>query len=153
MIAKTLAQLALEHLAGRTERDRFDEDDVVRNLPPRHFAGQMREQLFATHRVAAFAHDHKQRSLAPLRVRHRDAGDAGEGRMRQRDVLQLDRADPSPSFERVAALYRKAAGSASREGCTPLEHPRGHNKRHSREQSLVRIPAIFLAGTQLEDSA
>src|SRR5258706_5599583 len=73
IVAKLLAQLGLQHLAGGAKRNRIDKDDVVRNLPLRHAAFVMRKHLRPRHfGVRPLDHD-QQRPLVPLRVRRSDA--------------------------------------------------------------------------------
>src|SRR5690606_8106522 len=97
VLGELLAQLRLEDLAGGPERDRLDELDVVGRPPLRDLALVVGDQLLARHLRAGLAHHDQQGALVPLRMRHPDHGGVGHRRMGERQVLEVDRADPFPA--------------------------------------------------------
>ena len=79
-------QLALRHFARRRHRQRLGEDHVIRHLPGREVLRDVREDRVLGHVGARLLHDHQQRPLRPLRMRHADhrrVGDAGTAHERR----------------------------------------------------------------------
>src|SRR5437764_1430284 len=89
-----LAQRELGQLAGRGMRQLLHEDHVVRHPPLGDLAFVELEQIFPRDVLSGLLHRDHDRPLVPLRMLHADHRGLGDRRMRHRDVLEVDRADP-----------------------------------------------------------
>ena len=101
----------------------------------------VREQFLARDFGVRLPHDDEQRALVPLRMRDRDAGRHGHGRMGHRDVLDFDRADPLASrLDDVLA----AVGDVHVAIGIDRRDVAGREPRHARLVGLQRIAAVGL---------
>src|SRR5712692_5741857 len=92
-----LAQRELGELAGGGVRQLGDEDDVVGRPPFRDLPLVELEQLIPGDFLPGFLHRHHDRSLVPFGMLHADDRRLGDRRVRDRDILEVDRADPFPA--------------------------------------------------------
>src|ERR1700741_4174537 len=89
-----LPQGQLRELAGRGMRQLVYEHDVVGHPPFRDLALVEPEQLVPRDLLPGLLHRDHDRPLVPFRVAHADHRRLGDRRVRDGDVLQIDRADP-----------------------------------------------------------
>src|SRR5688572_13459005 len=94
VILELLAQRELGELAGRSVRQLGHEHHVVGHPPFRDLAFVEAQQLVFRDVLAGLLHRHHDRALVPFRMMHADHRGLGDRRVRDRDVLQVDRADP-----------------------------------------------------------
>src|SRR5690349_11905772 len=94
VVLHLLAQRELGELAGRRVRQLLHEHHVVGLPPLGDLAVVELEQLVARHFPARLLHRDDDRPLVPFRVLDADHRRLGDRRVRHRDVLQVDRADP-----------------------------------------------------------
>src|SRR6267142_2187629 len=94
VILHLLAQRELGELAGRGVRQLLHEHDVVGHPPLGDLALVELEQLVARHLLPRLLHRHDDRPLVPFRMLDADYRGLGDRRMRDGDVLEVDRADP-----------------------------------------------------------
>src|SRR5689334_10311598 len=94
VVLHLLAQLELGELAGRGVRQLLHEHHVVGDRPLGDLALVEPEQLVARDVAARLLHRDDDRPLAPFRVLHADYRRLGDRGVRDRDVLEVDRADP-----------------------------------------------------------
>src|SRR5437879_3800629 len=89
IVAIFFPQRPFGELAGRGMRKLVDEHDVVGNPPLRSLPAIEIEQRLASQLTALFAHDEQQGPLIPFRMPNADDGGLDNGRMANRDVLEL----------------------------------------------------------------
>src|SRR5260221_4287746 len=94
VVLELLPQSQLGELAGRGMRQLVDEQHVVGHPPLGDLALVELQQLALRHLAAGLLHRDDDRPLVPLRMLHADHRRLGDRRVRDRDVLQVDRADP-----------------------------------------------------------
>src|SRR5947207_9169182 len=94
VVLELLPQRELGELAGRGVRQLGDEHHVVRHPPLRDLAFVESKDLFLRHFLAGLLHRDDDRPLVPLRLLDADHRRLGDGRVRHRDALEVDRADP-----------------------------------------------------------
>src|SRR5574339_206986 len=93
-ILELLPQGELGELAGRGMRKLVHENQVVGHPPLGDLALVELEHFLLRDLLAGLLHHHHDRALVPFRVAHADHRGLGDRRVRDRDVLQVDRADP-----------------------------------------------------------
>src|SRR6266850_1720320 len=94
VILHLLAQRELGELAGRGVRQLLHEHDVVGHPPLGDLALVELQELVARHLLPRLLHRHDDRPLVPFRMLDADHRGLGDRRMRDGDVLEVDRADP-----------------------------------------------------------
>src|SRR6185436_35039 len=94
VVLELLPQRELGELAGRGVRQLGHEDDVVGHPPLGDLAFVEAQQLVLRYVLPRLLHRHHDRALVPLRMAHADHRRLRDRRMRHRDVLEVDRADP-----------------------------------------------------------
>src|SRR5262245_7203085 len=94
VVGELLAQLQLVELAGRRERNRVDEDHVLRQPPFGHFALQEAKDILLAYAGSGLALNDEQGALVPLGMAHTDRSRIGHADATERQVLELDGADP-----------------------------------------------------------
>src|SRR4029078_3977889 len=94
VVLELLAQRELGELARGGVRQLRHEQDIVRHPPLGDLALVEAQQLFARNLLPGLLHHHHDRPLVPLRVLDADHRRLRDRRVRDRDVLQVDRADP-----------------------------------------------------------
>src|SRR6185436_13991013 len=94
VILELLPQGELGELAGRGMRQLVHEHDVVRHPPLRDLAFVEAQELVLRDLLSRLLRRHHDRALVPLGVVHADHRRLGDRRVRDRDVLEVDRADP-----------------------------------------------------------
>src|SRR5882672_6547360 len=94
VVLHLLAQRQLGQLAGGGMRQLFDEHHVVGHPPFGDLAFVELEQLLPGNILARLLHRHDDRPLVPFRMLYADHRGLGDRRVRHRDVLEVDRADP-----------------------------------------------------------
>src|SRR2546428_4713939 len=94
VVLHLLAQRELGELARRGVRQLRDEHDVVGHPPLGDLAFVELEQLLAGNIQARLLHGHHDRPLVPFGMLHPDDRSLRDRGMRDRDVLEIDRADP-----------------------------------------------------------
>src|SRR4051812_33939777 len=94
VVLHLLAQRELGQLAGSGVRQLGDEDHVVGHPPLGDLAFVELEELLLGDVLAGLLNGHDDRPLVPLRVLDADHRRFGDRRVRDRDVLEVDRADP-----------------------------------------------------------
>src|SRR5438067_9704067 len=94
VVLHSLAQRELGELAGGGVRQLGDEHHVVGQPPLGDLAFVELEQVFAGNILARLLHRHYDRPLVPLRMLDPDHRRLRDRRVRDRDVLEVDRADP-----------------------------------------------------------
>src|SRR5262245_56445381 len=86
VVLEHVAQPVLLHLAGRTQRDAVDEDNVIGRPPLGDLAVVEPDQLFAGHLGARLPRHHEQRPLVPLGMVGADACGHRDCGVRHRDA-------------------------------------------------------------------
>src|SRR5437762_4314318 len=94
VVLELLPQRELGELAGRGVRQLGDEHHVVRHPPLRDLAFVESKDLILRHFLAGLLHRDDDRPLVPLRMLDADHRRFSDGRVRHRDALEVDRADP-----------------------------------------------------------
>src|SRR5438067_1426266 len=89
-----LAQRQLRELAGGGVRQLLHEDHVLGHPPLGDLAFVEAQELVLGDFLPGLLHRHDDRPLVPLRMLDADHRRLGDRRMRYRDVLEIDRADP-----------------------------------------------------------
>src|SRR4051812_34525019 len=89
-----LPQRQLRELAGRRVRQLLYEYDVVGHPPLGDLAFVEAQQIVLAHFLSGLLHRDNDRPLVPLRMLDADHRRLGDRRMRNRDVLEVDRANP-----------------------------------------------------------
>src|SRR6266850_418787 len=94
VILHLLAQRELGELAGGGVRQLLHEDHVIGHPPLGDLALVELQELVARHLLPRLLHRHDDRPLVPFRMLDADYRGLGDRRMRDGDVLEVDRADP-----------------------------------------------------------
>src|SRR5512145_150640 len=94
VVLELLPQRKLRELAGRGVRQLVHEDHVIGHPPLGDLALVEPQELLLGHLLARLLDRDDDRTLVPFRVTHADHRGFGDRRVRDRDVLEVDRADP-----------------------------------------------------------